>query len=315
MANRIDYSQVVQSYFDNEMSAEERADFEQLIERDPALQEEFNLQQDIIEGIRTYRTQELKAHLAAVSVGGIVWTAGLRWGVLGTSVAAISVVGYFFLIPELPESYSEVDLGSGVVLELSDTQLVPAKPLAVENPEEFFLTFEDRDQSDVTRTTEDYSEPATVVSTVIPSTSEEQDIEVQASAPVFTMPTPQLNVPQFSSDDPNSSSVQNPDDVPGATFVERNRNSKKIDMEVVEDRRHNFHYQFFNSKLYLYGDFEGKIYEIIEFNNHEGREFYFYFDQKFYPVIKGQREITKLSAIVDQELETSLERYRQNNLR
>ncbi|MEL6535720.1 MAG: hypothetical protein AAFQ98_09930 [Bacteroidota bacterium] len=314
MANRIDYSQVVQSYFDNEMSTEERADFEQLIERDPALQDEFNLQQDIIEGIRTYRSQELKAHLAAVSVGGIVWTAGLRWGVLGTSLAAVSLVGYYFLVPEIPESYSEVDLGTGVVLEFSDTQVVPAKPKTLENPEDLFLNLQEEESSDAI--VPSVNDAAVVASNdALEEPAEEDTEEVTSTSPAIVMPTPQLTVPQFTSEETVATSVQNPEDVPGATFVERNRDSKKIDMEVVEDRRHTFHYQFFNSKLYLYGDFEGKIYEIIEFNNHEGREFYFYFDKKFYPVIKGQREITELSAIVDQELEKSLERYRQNNLR
>ena len=314
MANRIDYSHLVQSYFDNEMSAEERVDFEQLIERDTQLQQEFSLQKDIVEGIRSYRAQERKASLNAVSVGGILWTTGLRWTVGTAAALVIATAGYFFLIPERPASYSEVDFGSGVVLELAENQFVPVKPIVQENIEE---AIETPQVDNATVSNPAYTAPS-ITSAATSTDNVTNEVAERESTVVVSTPTPTLTIPEFGNETNSELEVaENPLEVPGATFVERNRTSpeEKIDMELVEDRRHSFHYQFFNNKLYLYGDFEGKIYEIIEFNNQDGREFYFYFQQKFYPIEIGQREITELAAVTSKALETSLEQYRQNNLR
>lgn len=303
MAKELDYSHMVQAYFDNEMSMEERMDFEQLIDKDPSLQQEFQLQKDIIDGIRKYRSAEIKAHLATVPVGGFVWTAALRWAVGGSSLALLSALSYFFIIPTLPESYSEVDLSSGLILELSDTNKVPVRPAITAQQTE-----EPKETEATTVELPSYEAPARQ------NTPPTKEFAPVAESTVATpLPNPVVNIPTLTEPEEVASNTNL--EAPGAVFFDRTEEPKKTEVEFVEEKRYNFHYQFYNFKLYLYGDFGGKIYEIIELNDHESRRFYLYFQETFYPIEPGEREIKKLTAIEDQALIQQLELARQSSIR
>ena len=308
MAKPLDYSHIVQSYFDNEMSIEERLDFEQLIGQDPQLKQEFDLQKEVIEGIREYRRHEIKAHLSTVAVGGIVWTNPLRWAVGGGSTLIAAVVGYFIMVPATPESYSEVDFGSGVVLEMSEMRHVPNRPEAIDVSEAKLVVAQP-----ITETSQ--PTPELVVETQPNVTATQANPKPQTEpAPMVAQPT--ITLPQMASNEMESpAETMNPEAVPGANFMERSTPEEKVELELKDDRKYTFHYQFFNNKLFLFGDFEGKIYEIIEFNSMEGRDFYLYFRDNFYPIQQGQQEITKLEKLEDSGLVERLKRYRQNNLR
>ena len=62
------YSKLVERYLEGEMSGQEAMEFEQLMNKDPMLAGEYNLQQDIVSGIKDYRKSELKLRLDNVDV-------------------------------------------------------------------------------------------------------------------------------------------------------------------------------------------------------------------------------------------------------
>ena len=300
MGKTYNHSNLVQAYFDNEMSAEERVDFEQLIDRDPNLQEEFNLQKDIIEGIRHYRKAELKAHLSTIPTGGIVWTTPLRWAVFGGSAVGLSTLAYFLLFPPLPSSYSEVNLGDGVVLDLTDNSAVPARPMVPHTPEEIAYAPE----VEATQ-----PEPKPVQQSTVIAITETRTANNDAVAETPKLEAPTRTIPEYPSQ-PEFVSEGPEENLPGSIFFEQNREEYNVEVEYMHTRKYDFHYQFYNNKLYLYGDFEGQLYEIIEYNNQDGREFYLFFNQTYHKIDQGQREITELTAIENDALIQQLNRAR-----
>ena len=62
------YSEKLEAYLRNELSESEKAEFEQMLQQDPLLQNELILQQDIISSIRDYRKNELKQRLNRIDV-------------------------------------------------------------------------------------------------------------------------------------------------------------------------------------------------------------------------------------------------------
>ncbi len=128
MNKEYQYSERIEAYLRNELSAAERADFEHLVSQDPLLYNEFLLQQEIVSGIQDYRKQQLKSRLNQIDV------TSSASGVNGNSAAGI-VIGGLALVGLLgwwgyaqyrqPEPTSAVTASNGVVLA----------PVALSEPE------------------------------------------------------------------------------------------------------------------------------------------------------------------------------------
>src|SRR5690606_35623661 len=71
-----------------------------------------------------------------------------------------------------------------------------------------------------------------------------------------------------------------------------------------------FHYKFYNSKLYLYGDFKNIPYEIIEFNTVSGKSLYLYYQGSFYYLELNQMEVSPLQKINEVKLIEELDSLR-----
>ena len=82
-------------------------------------------------------------------------------------------------------------------------------------------------------------------------------------------------------------------------------------MVELEHRKYSFHYQFYNNKLYLYGDFDNK-YEILELNTPAGISIYMFYKDKFYELQQNQEKITPLNAIRNSALMRDLKTIREN---
>ncbi len=68
MNKEYQHSEIIESYLRNELSAAERADFEQLVRQDPLLYNEFLLQKEIVSGLHSYRKEQLKSRLNQIDV-------------------------------------------------------------------------------------------------------------------------------------------------------------------------------------------------------------------------------------------------------
>lgn len=301
MGRNIDYSHLVQAFFDNEMSVEERMDFEQLIDKDPSLQEEYQLQKDIIEEIREHRKQELKNHLSTINAGGLIqWTSALRWATAGVASLVVAT-GIYFFYPS-----SEGNLIPLVDLTIGQTEVhippVPAQPIA-----EFTPIVEESVTGLSETETQDQAEENLVEAEIESDVAE----AVVNPVPVFTNASPEVSWPALETQTGDITIPEEETVLPGEVFNRPHASEdEKIAVEPTPSRRYSFHYQFYNNKLYLYGDYDDMPYEIIEYNRIEGRQFYLFYQNKYYQVVQGERKITPLKEITNQSLISELTKLR-----
>ena len=85
-----------------------------------------------------------------------------------------------------------------------------------------------------------------------------------------------------------------------------------IVVETVTDKRYNFHYQFKNDKLYLYGTFEKNLYEIMEFFSNNKRTMFLFYKDNYYLLNEENDKVKPLTPISDEALLKKLKDYRKN---
>ncbi len=85
-----------------------------------------------------------------------------------------------------------------------------------------------------------------------------------------------------------------------------------IAVETEVDKRYNFHYQFRDSKLFLYGSFEKNFYEIMEFFSNNKRTMFLYYKDNYYLLSDVDQKVKPLKPINDAALLKKLRDYRGN---
>ena len=92
--SEINFFRLIDAYFDGTIKPTERIMLENKIQTDPLLKAEFDLQQNIVNGLGAARKAELKQRLSAIDVGapvGIASTAAVKW--ITGSLIAVSLIG------------------------------------------------------------------------------------------------------------------------------------------------------------------------------------------------------------------------------
>jgi hypothetical protein len=72
-----------------------------------------------------------------------------------------------------------------------------------------------------------------------------------------------------------------------------------VEIENVPDDRFPFHYQFYERKLFLHGDFKGIPYKIIALNRDKDKTFFLEYEGNYYSLRPDQQEIVPLERIQD----------------
>ena len=288
-------SQKIEAYFNNELSSADEQQLIKELESNPELKQDFEFQQDIIEGLKSYRKEQLITRLNEVKI--ISTTQYLVVKVI-SSVAVVAVVGlgaYFFYYTNNNESR--------LLSEAAETSI--SEP-TVDDPQ---LLIEDVPEQE-------------------PDNEVQQDLVVE-NKEVEVKQTPQPTVPKENIISEKTPEVTMPDIVdPFATEMTEDNveedlsvpaNStrtvlnlgSKLDVEIKMRRKYNFHYQLIEQKLVLYGDFEDEPFEILEINKYNGGiDLYLYYKDNFYGVDQGSKKIEPLKEIVDPVLIQRLQALR-----
>ncbi len=281
----------VNSYFDNELSKTERLDFEQKLQHDSDLKEEYNFQNDVINGIKETRRLELKSRLSNIPISTPIYqTIGFK----AIAIASISTgigVGVYYLIENNSIQLSDVDLNKNQIT-LSEDQNIPEIPEAITpiikqeiKGEKMLNSFPQKKTNSeiVTKNTEAKVEPKIIQPNVI-----QPDV-----------------VETFEDEDINSEdiSVENP--VNNLDNIKDNVEST-VEIATVKDRRNKFHYKFYENKLYLLGNFNDMPYEIIELNSKASKKYFLYYNGSFYKLEPGQEKPAPLVKIENDSLVNEL---------
>jgi hypothetical protein len=254
------------------------------LEGDPSLKEEVEFQRRVVEGVRNARIAELKTMLNNVPVsGGSAW-GGAKIAAAIVSAGIISTLIYLNVADETPS-----EITNRTVTEITNT------PETDSSGKEAIAT-------DETGVKEKAAEPSPSTATAEPkkTTKEETKITTPVRKPDINVIDPSS---ELSSDEKK-------------TDVETSRNGRSeispSNMEVItgiDDKKHNFHYQFAQGKLMLYGPFDKSLYEILEIHG-DGHAVFLYYKENYYLLDESQTKIMQLQAIRDGELLKKLREYR-----
>lgn len=140
MNKEYQHSEMIEAYLRNELSAAEKADFEQLVRQDPLLYNEFLLQKEIVSGLQSYRKAQLKNRLNQVDVSNTSsWSgAGSATAWIGglVLVGLLSWFGYSYLNNKSEDTMAVAEANAPVTAN-ANTHETPA---VAENPVESATT-------------------------------------------------------------------------------------------------------------------------------------------------------------------------------
>lgn len=269
------------------MSGEEINAFELRLQNDPELKSEFQFQSETIEAIKAYRKAELKTRLDNLNVGSSGFSIP---GVKLAMVAAVSIsVGlgiYYYTADDTTEAAQQEE----VIAEENTNNAEEISSEAGEN-----IPTSEEENAVAAENEEMISESGSVE-------AEENLIENEPAAE-FTDPTGGVDEATDVSEIEEVEAVETP----------INETVADLEIESKEDTKHTFHYKFYNSKLYLYGDFKNVPYEIIEYNTPSGKSLYLFYNSQYYYLEANQMEVSPLQEVKEEKLIEELESLRTGN--
>jgi hypothetical protein len=276
--------ELVDDYLMNRLTESERVAFEQQITSDPSLKGDLELQKNILEGIRKARAAELKAMLNNVPVGSPLSSnftiMKIAAGIIGAGILITSLYYYYQAepneIPNLSTSIQDSVQGNDSVEQSKN--LIPIEEPTKEDSQP--IVAEPKEQQKKKKKEND-----------TPSAIVQPKIEVVDPTDELTSDNNQEQIEETE----NSKSALTASHIQ----VETDSSSKK----------YNFHYQFNNGKLQLFGPFDKSLYEILEINGESHAVFLFY-RENYYLLDEQQNQISKLQLIKDSALLKKLKEYR-----
>lgn len=284
--------ELLDNYLGNRMGGQEKSTFERALESDPALKKEFEFQQQLINGIRRKRALELKKSLSEIAVpagAGSTWATKASLAVIAGAVA-LSV--YFGLRKSEPENTPAINSQ-----QQTQTSEQPKEQPALTQPQE--PASQTTENAVANKETAKPSGKEQATETPAPVTHPKPDVfdpsqELENEA---SESTPRINE-ENTSTETSSGTISS-----SSIIVETDNSNKKL----------NFHYQFKDGKLFLYGSFEKNLYEILEFFSNNKRTVFLFYNSNYYLLNEKQTKPAALKAIADPVLLKKLKEYREGN--
>jgi hypothetical protein len=299
--------ELLDDYIANKLTGGDKDAFEQRLNSDASLQNEFKLQNNLIEGIKKARLAELKSMLNNTAVPPVQ---GGQAALLGKVASWLVVTGilsagiyFYFNKEDDKQDITERTENPAVSQPAEETTqvIVPGnEPLATEQKIE-------------TKELNKETEKAIKANETI----KRKDVIKPNSAASVSTETKAINREKPDVFDPSSEAEGNSE--PQNDAVKISATQPKLiasSIEVTTDntnKKYNFHYQFENGKLFLFGSFEENLYEIMEFFNDNKRTVFLYYKDSFYLLNEANEKIRPLASINDPVLQQKLKEYRGNN--
>ncbi|MDQ3392828.1 MAG: hypothetical protein M3512_01745 [Bacteroidota bacterium] len=274
MNREYDYSELIEDYLTGKLPEKQRLELEAQLERNPDLQKDYMLQKDIISSIENTRKAELKTMLNNVTIssgnGFNYFPVQIAGALLVSSMLA---VGAYYYLSDDGQNLSE---NSPIYVEPTPPNDAPAQNIP--------QVTTDSEGKLIEETATALEEPSEKPSTEnnLPVVPEENSGEhsTSNSSPVIIE---------------EKATSGNLESQPGGT---------ELNVETKKDRNHAFHYQYYEDKLFLYGDFKGNGYEIIKLSSPSGLRLYMSYDGQFFKMEKSRKiksfELVEDPALIEQ---------------
>lgn len=278
--------ELIDDYLSNRLKGAEREAFEKQLDQDPTLKSDLAFQKQVVNGIRQARAAELKAMLNKVPVGGTVIEFSVMRMAAGLAGAAILAAGIYYY----------ANRGEFPPIDKAATNVGGETPVKPDN------TQPESQQPNDSSTT-----PLPEQKQDSPKKDDEKKPASKKTSQVTPVVKPNLEVAdpsaELADDTHTNSPVTTAAYQPGVT-------ASAIQVELdSSNKKYDFHYQFVNGKLMLYGPFDRSLYELLEVNGQQHAIFLVYKDS-YYLLDSEQTAITKLQPIRESKLISTLKDYR-----
>ena len=284
------YFRLIEAYFEGSISPREKVMLDAKIKSDPLVKAEFDLQQNIVKGISSARKLELKSRLASIdlpSTTGILTGSGVKW--LAGTVAGVTIFGsvlYWSLI-SFDNNIKPIDIKLNQEIAFAERSFVSF-------PELVEKEFEAKN-----------TETTFIKSPVAEKVIEDEAVVEEKDATAKVQPQALMSY-----DDDQLFKNENDENL--ETIESRKIAHNRADkteiafLDAVEDKD-NYQYRYYNSKLYLYGDFKEMPYQIIELNDKGKKQLFLSHNNEVYTIKDNTTEVTELRKIQDEMLRMEIQ--------
>lgn len=283
--------ELLDEYLTNRLSEQDRSAFEQKLQADPDLSNEYMLQQRLVKGIQDARVAELKSMLnkIPVSASGPEKTLASKMAVGAVVTLLVATAAYWYFNQDQATKIAQPE----VPVKEQASEEKPLIPQAESHP-----------------TAEPGKETPPPLETDKNQTSAGTESSKSSQSPVTT-PQEKTNKDQSpvldKSDPPTEENEKQ-----NARVVNPNNSSLIVETDKVNSR-YSFHYQFSGRKIFLYGPFEKNQYKIIEFFSDENHTIFLHYKDNYYLLEKRDATVRPLTPITDEALLKKLREYRIND--
>ena len=295
------YSEKFDSYLKGKLDPHENHAMEDEIRQDPLLSSEVKLQKEIHQALAESRRTYLKNRLDQVPVNTTTWLnlSGFHWAAILSSLFVLSSASYYFLSTNSQEEESDWTY----VVERDALLQIPLSQLpdltAPDGKSDEAVTEEIIGQStNIDRSDDQAVSGAPVTPNTSPKSKEPERL-------------PEIVRPDIQSDFADSDREIDYSDfeAPDKSLLQKSETStNEVEIETIVNSNYSFHYQLYDHKLYLHGDFQGIPYKIIALNQENRKKLFLQFNEDYYTLKQEQKEVVPLEKIVDTTIIGALNR-------
>lgn len=304
------------NYHSGRMSESEMADFNKLLESDPALKAESDLQSDIVNGLKEYRKLELKSRMDAINVGP-TWIEFAQQSALMKSFGGViiaSLIGTgIYIYGERPVENGSDQLATVEAQKVESIDFVwslgeedeSSTSVALDKPQKIVETLESDSREDFTQSKPSASDAIeqAVAKNNTESSQSEPEVKNEVYKPTFEAPAAE------SISDESEFTTTDLDEIPSNSESAVAENTIDVRSEITKSSI--IKYKYYDGKLFLNGAFDKAPYEILEINSASGRRIYVYYLGSYYKVSNADK-LTELPKVNNPEVISELKLLREN---
>ena len=285
------YSDLIENYITNRMSDLEKVEFEHLLSTNSDLKTEYLFQNQLVHSIQEHRRQELKARLSEIQITSPVpfgWTAAL------SGIAVATLIGLGIYLWSIDDQGAFIDLTEENITTFAGETIAEKPSIYLEEA----IVKEQQIQIPIEETV------ASIENLIAANSDEIEENSVPQIASVENkLPKTGLS----SSEEVINSEVNEP--LPPTALINHSESISGVDVQLLENKKYDFHYQFYDNTLFVYGQFNKEPYEIIEIKSKKGRDLYLFWDEQYY-FIENTQVIQSFAQVIDDELKAELDTLR-----
>ena len=292
MDKNLNNEEFVNSYLDNDLSKVDQLDFENKLLHDSELREEYNFQQDLVNGIKETRRLELKSRLSNIPINTPLYqTIGFKAIAVATISTGIGFGAYYVF-----DNTDNLELSD---IELKDNQTTIVEENTIpEIPEAIVPIFKEEVKEERIIDIVSQEKPKTEVVA--------KNTEVKAEPKIIQPNVIQPDVVEsFEDENIESNDSEFDNQINDLESIKENVENT-VEISTVKDKRNKFHYKFFENKLFLLGSFDDMPYEIIELNSSNGKSYFLFYNESFYKLDSDQMKPAPLVKIESDSLVNEL---------